>query len=145
QLLHHLLDHELVAGDDDGHAGDAGIERLADRQALDVVAAGREQPGHPGEHAELVLDQHRDRVLAGLAAVAGHQKPVCDLAACSRTSRVGGARIMSVLAPPAGTIGNTHSSLSTMTSRMTGAGVLSIFSIAGTTSLGLVTRRPTQP
>jgi hypothetical protein len=52
---------------------------------------------------------------------------------------------MSVLAPPAGTIGNTHSSLSTITSRMTGAGVASIFSMAGTTSLGLVTRSPTQP
>ncbi len=52
---------------------------------------------------------------------------------------------MSLLAPPAGTIGNTHSSLSTQTSMTTGAGVLSIFSSAGTTSLGLVTRMPTQP
>ena len=32
---------------------------------------------------------------------------------------------MSVLAPPAGTIGKTHSSLSTQTSRTTGAGVAS--------------------
>ena len=52
---------------------------------------------------------------------------------------------MSVLAPPAGTIGNTHSSLSTHTSRITGAGVAIIFSIAGTSSLGFVTRSPTQP
>src|SRR5205814_10260110 len=145
ELLRHLLDDELVAGDHDRHAGDAGIERLAHRQALDVVAAGREQPGHPRQHAELVLDQHRDRVLAGLGAVGAHQKPVCDFSAFSRVSREGGAKIMSVLAPPAGTMGNTHSSLSTMTSRITGAGVLSIFSMAGTTSAGLVTRRPTQP
>lgn len=52
---------------------------------------------------------------------------------------------MSTLAPPAGTIGKTHSSLSTITSSTTGAGVAIIFSIAGPTSLGLVTRRPTQP
>src|SRR4029077_1454479 len=103
-------------------------------------------PRHPRQHAELVLHQHRDGGLARLAAVAGHaQNPVCDFSAFSRSSREGGARIMSVLAPPAGTIGNTHSSLSTITSRMTGAGVLSIFSMAGTTSAGLVTRRPTQP
>ncbi len=52
---------------------------------------------------------------------------------------------MSVLAPPAGTIGNTHSSLSTQTSSTTGAGVASIFSTAPGTSLGLVTRSPMQP
>ena len=67
------------------------------------------------------------------------------MAAFSAASRVGSDRIMSLLAPPAGTIGNTHSSLSTQTSMTTGAGVLSIFSSAGTTSLGLVTRMPTQP
>src|SRR6185436_12473764 len=75
ELLHHLLDHELVAADHDGHAGDAGVQRLAHRQALDVVAARREEPGHPREHAELVLHEHRDRVLARLAAVAGHLEP----------------------------------------------------------------------
>ena len=52
---------------------------------------------------------------------------------------------MSLLAPPAGTMGKTHSSLSTHTSSTTGAAVLIIYSMAGTTSLGLVTRSPTQP
>src|SRR5207249_4871801 len=41
---------------------------------------------------------------------------VCDFAALSLTTAVGFSRIMSVLAPPAGTIGNTYSHLSTQTS-----------------------------
>src|SRR6266704_19459 len=52
---------------------------------------------------------------------------------------------MSVLAPPAGTIGNTYSHLSTQTSTTTGPGVENAFSSAGTTSEGLVARIPTQP
>src|SRR5438093_6492741 len=72
QLLRHLLDHELVAADHQGHARHRGIERLADRQTLDVVAARREQPRHAREDAELVLDEHGDRVLAELGAVGGH-------------------------------------------------------------------------
>ena len=52
---------------------------------------------------------------------------------------------MSVLAPPAGTMGNTHSSLLTHTSSSTGPGVAIIFSRAGTTSEGLVARMPVHP
>src|SRR5438034_11654965 len=58
-----------VAGHDDRHPGDGRIERLADREALDVVAARREEAGDAREDAELVLDQDRDRVLPGPAPV----------------------------------------------------------------------------
>src|SRR3989442_580471 len=144
ELLHDLLDDELVAVDDDGHPGDGGIERLSHRQALDVVTAGREESGHARQDAELVLDEDGDRVLAGLAPVL-HQKPVCDRAAFSRVAVVGFSRIMSVLAPPAGTIGNTYSHLSTHMSTTTGPGVANAFSSVGITSDGRVARRPTQP
>ena len=50
---------------------------------------------------------------------------------------------MSLFAPPAGTIGNTHSSFSTHTSTTTGPGVENAFSRAGTTSDGFVARMPT--
>ena len=50
-----------------------------------------------------------------------------------------------VLAPPAGTMGNTFSCLSTHTSTSTGPGVAIIFSSAGRTSAGLVARMPVQP
>ncbi len=52
---------------------------------------------------------------------------------------------MSLFAPPAGTIGNTFSSRSTIMSTTTGPGVENAFSSAGTTSLGLVARMPTHP
>jgi hypothetical protein len=46
QLLDHLLDDEGVAPHDEGHPRHRGIERLPDGETLDVVAAGREEPGH---------------------------------------------------------------------------------------------------
>ena len=49
--------------DHQGHPRHRRVERLPHRQALDVVPARREQPGHARQHAELVLDQHRDRML----------------------------------------------------------------------------------
>src|SRR2546425_10670997 len=66
------------------------------------------------------------------------QNPVCDFSARSRSSRVGGAGILSVLAPPAGTIGQPHSSLSTYNSKTTGAAVHSLLSVAVTTLPGIV-------
>src|SRR6266508_4602718 len=72
QQLDQRLQLALVAAGHDRHPGDAGIERLAHRQALDVVTARREEPGHPREDAKLVLDEDRDRVLPRLAAVAAH-------------------------------------------------------------------------
>ena len=90
----------------------------------------------PRKHTISVLVENKFGVLSRVAGL---------FSARSRISRVGGARIMSVLAPPAGTIGNTHSSLSTQTSSTTGAAVASIFSTAPGTSLGFVTRSPMQP
>ena len=52
---------------------------------------------------------------------------------------------MSLLAPPAGTIGKQNSSLSTMTSTRTGPGIAKAFSSAGTTSFGFDARMPTAP
>ena len=58
-----LLDHLLGAA---GHDVDAremlDVVDLGYGQAVDVVAAAREQADHAGEHARLVVDQHGDRV-----------------------------------------------------------------------------------
>ena len=43
-----------------------GVLGFADRERVDIVAARREQPDHPGEDARLVVDQHRERVALGL-------------------------------------------------------------------------------
>ena len=58
-----LLDDELAAGGDDVDARQAAhLVDLRYRQALDIVAAAREQPDHPGEHAGLVVDERHDGV-----------------------------------------------------------------------------------
>jgi hypothetical protein len=72
ELLHDLLDDEGVAAHHQGHARHRGVEGLPHGQALDVVAARREQPGHAREHAELVLHEDGDGVLRVLGSV-GHR------------------------------------------------------------------------
>ena len=59
ELVHLLDDLGAEVGidvDDDGHAGERGIERARDCQALDVVPAGAEHSGDAHEGAGLVLD-----------------------------------------------------------------------------------------
>ena len=71
ELLLDLLEHLVVAARHQRDARDGGIERLGDRQALDVEAAAAEQPGDARQHAELVLDQDGDGVrMRGLDAAA---------------------------------------------------------------------------
>ena len=58
-----LLDDELAAGGDDVDARQAAhLVDLRYRQALDIVAAAREQADHPGEYAGLVVDERHDGV-----------------------------------------------------------------------------------
>ena len=58
-----LLDHLRGAGghDVDPRAAARAVD-LRYGQAVDVVAAAREQADHPGQHARLVVDQDGDRV-----------------------------------------------------------------------------------
>src|SRR5581483_5747568 len=62
ELLGHLLEHGIVAIDDDRHPGCGWIERGADIQRVDVEAASAEHPGDAGEHAEFVFDEDGYRV-----------------------------------------------------------------------------------
>ena len=66
ELLLDLFEHLIVAARHQRDARDGRVERLGDRQALDVEATSAEEPGDAGEHAELVLHQHRYRMAHGL-------------------------------------------------------------------------------
>ena len=50
QLLDGLIDHALVAGDDESHAADALGLAVTHRQALNIEAAPAKQARHPGQH-----------------------------------------------------------------------------------------------
>ena len=60
QLLGDLHHRILVAGDHEGHAGEAGLLALADGEAGDVESAPAEQAGDAGQDTRLVLDQGHD-------------------------------------------------------------------------------------
>ena len=62
ELLGDLFERRLVDADHDGHPRHVLLLGGADRERLDVVAAPREQRCHSGEHAGLVLDEHRQGV-----------------------------------------------------------------------------------
>src|SRR3954471_2461608 len=63
ELMLDLLDHHRRARRDDGDAREMLLALgLRDREALDVVAAPREQADDAREHAGLVLHEHRKRV-----------------------------------------------------------------------------------
>ena len=59
--LVHLLDdlgaRAVIDVDHDGHAGELGVERAGDGEALDVVAALGEQAGDAHQGAGLVFEQ----------------------------------------------------------------------------------------
>src|SRR5450759_3138962 len=92
QLLGDLVHGVLVAVDDDGDAREPGVLAEAHRQALDVEAAAREQPGDPREHAGLVLDEDGEGVLHDFLP------------------SLPWPPIISVISLPAGTMGYTFSS-----------------------------------
>ncbi len=77
ELLLHLLDDVLVAVDNDGHAGDLGMLRHADGEAVNVEAAPREEAGHLRQDAWLVFHKngkggfHRRSLLPQILGTSG--------------------------------------------------------------------------
>ena len=65
QLLPHLLQHAVVADDDEGHPRELGVFGLPHRQAVDVVAARGQHARDVREHARHVLDQCGKHVTHG--------------------------------------------------------------------------------
>src|ERR671914_235736 len=149
ELLGDLLEREVVDGDDDRHPRDLGVLGGPDRERLDVEPAAREQAGHPGEHARLVLDQHRQGVPLDHDSLV-----ICVLAAASsatissesNSGRMSRAAMIWSLPVPAATIGHTWASAPTTKSMTT---VRSLISMAwwitlSTSSLDSA-RSPTHP
>ena len=62
ELLADLLEHAVVADDDERHPRELGILGLADGQAVDVVAARGEHARDVGQHAGHVLHDGRQNV-----------------------------------------------------------------------------------
>ena len=62
ELLGDLLQRGVLDVDHDGHPRDLLVLGRAHGERLDVEAAPAEQAGDPGQHAGLVLDQHREGV-----------------------------------------------------------------------------------
>ena len=63
ELLDHLLERRRLDVDDDRDPAEALVLGGRDGQREDVEAAPGEQPGDAGEHAGLVLDEHRQDVV----------------------------------------------------------------------------------
>src|SRR6188472_3044900 len=84
ELLGHLLEREVLDGDDDRHPRDARLLGGAHRERGDVEPAAGEQPRDAGEHAGLVLDEHRERVLLHHASCSWD----CSLAAAVTSASV---------------------------------------------------------
>ena len=63
ELLDDLLERRRLDVDHDRDAAEALVVGGRDGQREDVVAPAGEQVGHAGEHAGLVLDQHREGVV----------------------------------------------------------------------------------
>ena len=59
QLPPDLLQHPVVADDDKRHSRQLGIFGLADGQAIDIEAAGRQHARDVGQHARNVLHDRR--------------------------------------------------------------------------------------
>ena len=81
QVLGDLLDDFVGAGGHDGHARQRCVFGRRDRQALDVVAARREQRDHARQGAGLVFEQQGNDVFHGLLrralrAVGGNRRPL---------------------------------------------------------------------
>jgi hypothetical protein len=57
ELAAGLFDDAVLAGEDDGHAGEVLDLGVADHQRVDVEASRRKNPGYPRQHPRLVLDK----------------------------------------------------------------------------------------
>src|SRR5215831_17792746 len=126
-LLLDLLERVLAAVDAQRESGDVGTFGGPDGEALDVVAAAREQLRHPRQRPRLVLEPHRDRV-------------------CRHTiTSSSGASITSTEAAPAGTIGKTFSSGSQRTSTTALRPAANAASSALQSSSSVSTANPAQP
>ena len=73
ELLGDLLERGRLDVDHDRDAAEPVVLGGGDGQREDVEAAPGEQAGHAGQHAGLVLDQHDQRVVAGIDA--GNELP----------------------------------------------------------------------
>src|SRR5690606_11894167 len=116
ELLGDLLEREVVDGDDDRHPRDLGVLGRPDRERLDVEPPAGEQPGHPGEDARLVLDQHRQGVPLGHASLVIRELAVASSATISyelNSGRMFRAAMIWSLPVPAATIGQTWASAPT--------------------------------
>lgn len=58
ELFVDLLEDFVIAADNDGHAGGAGIEGRAHVEGVDIEAASGEHAGHAGQNAEFVFNQN---------------------------------------------------------------------------------------
>ena len=127
--------------DHDGDARDLLVLGRPDRERVDVEAAPGEQPGDAGQHARLVLDEHRQRVGRGCGGGShGHYRSIRRSDGCR--GRTGCRRCWR----PAATIGHTMASWRTMKSITTGGSLIAIAcSMAASTSALVSQRSPTQP
>src|SRR6478609_3355401 len=143
ELLGHLLERRALDVDHDRHPGHLGVLGRTDREGVDVEAAAAEQAGDPGEHARLVLDQDRQRVLGVGRRTHGRSSRSASSSNRGARSR---AYLMSSLPVPAATIGQTIASRCTRKSTTTGTSLISIaLLMVASTSSGLSHARPTQP
>src|SRR3990170_577030 len=169
ELLDDLFEDALIARSDDRHLRDRGIESGADRYGLDIEPPAAEQPGHPRQYAEFVLYQYGYDMFHSLSFIMDQGNRVAVLFGprepCRRhrnADTVGlvhnyftafnffsaffsSPKIISWMAAPAGTMGNTFSYRSITKSMNTGRLILSASSNTGTTSDGFSARRPTAP
>ena len=75
ELLDDLLERRRVDVDHDREPAEAVVLGGGDGEGVDVVAPPGEQRRHPGQHAGLVLDEHRQDVWCGLvSAVHAHRR-----------------------------------------------------------------------
>src|SRR5262249_3618593 len=136
---------------------------LRDREALDIVAAPREQADHACEHTGLVGDEHRERVglvrivpileevggcwlvhvVCSLPAHTSALPPANAFAVASSLASAGNS--ISLCALPDGIIGKQFSSAATRQSNSTGFLTLIISLIASSRSPGLIAWMPCAP
>src|SRR4029077_17908708 len=67
ELFGDLLEHLVVAADDDCHAGGGGVKSGADVKRVDIEPAPAEHSGDAGENPELVFNEDGNRVAHGSA------------------------------------------------------------------------------
>ena len=116
----------------------------ANGQAVDIIAAAGEQPDHAGEHAGLVIDQHRDDRGAKTSVFCRHQTSIMPslvmLAGAFGVLRAEDHLVMG--GRPRGSSGSNFPLWSTAMSAITGPGMASISRITPSSSPTFFARRP---